>query len=155
VLVKDIMTEPAKTCRITALLGDAARIMFEEGCGCLPVIDARGHLAGMITDRDICLAVAERRKSPWEIPVRDVMTTKVFAVAPGDHIDAALVAMKEHRVRRIPVVNDKGMLKGLLSVDDLIRNTGLARGRLAADAVVDVLRHVCTPKLAPGDVITA
>jgi len=154
-LVKDLMTEPAKTCRVTTLLGDAARIMLDEECGCLPVIDARGHLAGMITDRDICLTVAERHKSPWEIPVRDAMTSKVFAVTPGDHIDAALVAMKEHRVRRLPVIDDKGHLKGVLSIDDLVRNTGVARGRLAADAVIDVLRHVCTPKVAPSEIITA
>jgi CBS domain-containing protein len=143
--VKDLMTKPVKTCRTTAILGDAARTMLEGHCGCVPIIDARGRLAGMLTDRDVCLAVAARHQSPWEIPVRDVMSPNVVSCLVTDHIDAALVAMKEHRVRRIPVVDEEGHVKGLISIDDAIRNTGLAKGRLPAEAVVDVLRHICAP----------
>ena len=143
--VKDLMTSPVKTCRTTALLGDAARIMLEGHFGCVPVIDSRGRLAGMLTDRDVCLAVAARHQSPWEIPVRDVMSPEIVSCLVTDHVDAALVAMKEHRVRRVPVVNDDGHVKGLISIDDAIRNTGLAKGRLPAEAVIDVLRHICAP----------
>jgi len=56
-----------------------------------------------------------------------------------------LVAMKENRVRRIPIVDEDGRVRGLISIDDVIRNTGLTRGRLASDAAADVLRHICTP----------
>ena len=143
--VKELMTSPVKTCRTSALLGDAARTMLRHHCGCVPIVDGRGRLAGMLTDRDICLAVAARKQNPWEIPVRDVMSSKIVTCRIDDDVDAVLVAMKENRVRRIPIVDEDGRVKGLISIDDVIRNTGLTRGRLASDAAVDVLRHICTP----------
>jgi CBS-domain-containing membrane protein len=97
----------------------------------------------MLTDRDVCLAVAERHQSPWEIPVRDVMSRDVVSVPIDAHVDAALVAMKEHRVRRVPVLDQDGHVKGLISIDDAIRRTGIGPGRLAAEAIADVLRHIC------------
>ena len=143
--IKDLMTAPVKTCRTTALLGDAARVMLDAGCGCLPIVDSRGRLAGMLTDRDVCLSVAARHQSPWEIPVRDVMAGDVVSCAPDDDISAALVAMKANRIRRVPVVDEAGRVKGLISIDDVVRNTGLARGRVPMEAAIDVLRHVCAP----------
>jgi CBS domain-containing protein len=143
--VRDLMTTPVKTCRTTARLGDAAQVMLDAGCGCVPVVDSRGRLAGMITDRDVCLAVAARHQSPWEIPVRDVMSPNIVSAPVDAHVNAALVAMKENRIRRVPVVDDEGHVKGLISIDDAIRNTGIAKGRLPAEAVMDVLRHICAP----------
>jgi CBS domain-containing protein len=147
--VKDLMSTPVKTCRTTAILGDAARVMLEGHCGCVPIVDTRGRLAGMLTDRDVCLAVAARHQSPWEIPVRDVMSPNIVSCLVSDYVDTALVAMKQHRVRRVPVVDDEGHVKGLISIDDAIRHTGLGKGCLPAEAVIDVLRHICEP-LAPA-----
>jgi CBS domain-containing protein len=141
--VNDLMTTPVRTCRTTALLGDAARIMLAAGCGCVPVVDRSGRLAGMLTDRDVCLAVAERHQSPWEIPVRDVMSPNIVSVPIDEHVEAALVAMKEHQVRRVPIVDEDGHVKGLISIDDAIRRTGIGPGRLHAEAIADVLRHIC------------
>ena len=81
------MTTPVRTCRTTALLGDAARIMLDAGCGCVPVVDRRGRLVGMLTDRDVCLAVAARHQSPWEIPVRDVMSPNIVSVPIDERRD--------------------------------------------------------------------
>ena len=145
--VKDLMTSPVNTCRTSALLGDAAQTMLQQRCGCVPVVDGRGRLAGMVTDRDVCLAVAARHQSPWEIPVRDVMSPNLVTCHIDDDLDAALVAMKENRVRRVPIVDDDRRVRGLISIDDVMRNTGLARGRVASDAAADVLRHICTPHL--------
>ena len=142
--VKDLMTTPVKTCRPSALLGDAARIMLDQECGCVPVVDPHGRIAGMLTDRDICLASVARHQDVREIPVRDVMSPNIVSCLAADHINTALVAMKEHRIRRIPVLDDEGRVAGILSIDDVIRNTGIAKGRLPAEAVMDVLRHICT-----------
>ena len=142
--VNELMTSPVKTCRTTALLGDAARTMLDGDCGCVPVVDSRGRLAGMLTDRDVCLAVAARHQTPWEIPVRDVMSPNIVSCLVTDYLETALVAMKEHRVRRVPVVDEDRRVKGIISIDDVIRNCGLDNS-LPADAVIDVLRHICEP----------
>lgn len=143
--VKDLMTSPVITCRDNARVDEAARTMLEEKCGCLPVVDAHGRLSGILTDRDVCLAVA-RRQHPSKTPVREAMTSHVVACDIDEYVDRALALMKESRVRRIPVVDKRGAVKGLISIDDVIRNTGTAIGRLPAEAVVDVLRHICTPE---------
>lgn len=72
--VKDLMTTPVQTCRTTALLGDAVQVMRDAGCGCVPIVDRRGRLAGMLTDHDVCRVVAARHQRPWQIPVREVMS---------------------------------------------------------------------------------
>ena len=143
--LKDLMTAPVTTCRATASLAEAARIMLDDNRGCLPIVDAKGHLAGVVTDRDVCLAIA-CHCSPASTLVRDVMTRDVVSCTEDDHLDTALVAMQQHRLRRIPVVNKRGTVKGLVSIDDAIRNTGLAEGRLTAEAIMGVLRHICTPE---------
>ena len=142
--VNDLMTSPVHTCRTSARLGDAAQIMLQQRCGCVPIVDGRGRLAGMVTDRDVCLAVAARHRSPWEIPVRDVMSPDVVTCHVDDDVDAVLVAMKENRVRRVPIVDEERRVRGLISIDDVMRNTGLARGRLASEAAADVMRHICS-----------
>jgi CBS domain-containing protein len=141
-LVKDLMTRSVKTCRPVTSLGDAAEAMGAANCGCLPVVDAHGMLLGILTDRDVCLLVA-RHRDPWEVPVSDVMSGDVVSCRHTDHIDVALVAMKENGVRRIPVVDARDRLKGLISIDDVIRRTGAEPGDLPGEAVLDVLRHIC------------
>jgi CBS domain-containing protein len=143
--VKELMTTPVKTCRANALVGEAARMMLEENCGCLPVVDAHDRLAGILTDRDVCLAVA-RHQNPLKASVREAMTSHVVFCTMDDYVDRALVLMKENRVRRVPVIDKRGTVKGLISIDDVIRNTGTAFGRLPAEGVVDVLRRICTPE---------
>ena len=141
-LVKDVMTRPVRTCRPAASVGTAAQTMRDARCGCLPVVDGHGKLLGIVTDRDICLLVAARR-DPWDVPVSDIMSADVLICRPTDRIDVALVAMKENGVRRVPAVDSRDHVKGLVSIDDLIRNTGPEMSALPAEAVLDVLRHIC------------
>jgi CBS domain-containing protein len=151
-LVRDVMTKVVVTCRPASSAGEAAELMRDGGCGCLPVADARGRLLGILTDRDLCLLVGGRR-DPWDVPVSEIMSPHVISCRAADHVDAALVAMKEHGVRRIPVVDGTGQVKGLVSIDDLIRHTGPEKGALPAEAVLDVLRHICqreAPAVVPA-----
>ena len=141
-LVKDLMTRPVQTCRPFTSVGDAASTMREAGCGCLPVTDAHGKLLGMLTDRDVCLLVA-RHRDPWEVPVSDIMSADVLFCRTGDHLDVALVAMKENGIRRVPVVDARSHVKGLISIDDVIRRTAPEAHGVPGEAVLDVLRHIC------------
>jgi CBS domain-containing protein len=114
--------------------------MAGSKCGILPVVDTRGKLAGVITDRDICLAMSRTNRNAISISVREVMTRKVSSVQLGDDVRRALALMRTARVRRVPVLDPAGHLEGVLSIDDVIDRG--AHGDIRADEIVETLRDV-------------
>lgn len=139
--VKNVMAPHAKAIWLTESLADAAKSMWDYDCGILPVIKDGRKVVGLITDRDICMAMAIRDCSPASVSVEEVMSRQVFSVTPEDDIHAALEVMKEHKIRRLPVVDAEGELTGILSMNDLVRNAKEASGKK-------------TPQLTFGDVVT-
>jgi predicted transcriptional regulator len=91
--------------------------MGENDCGVLPVL-REGRIVGIVTDRDVCLAVA--RKAAAETPVRGVMSADVAKCGVNDDVRDALAVMASRQVRRLPVVDDRGGVAGVLSMDDII-----------------------------------
>jgi CBS domain-containing protein len=113
------------------------------------VVDSQHKLLGIITDRDICLAVATKFQSPEELPVLDIMTNKVYTCSPDDDARAAMNLMKNHAVRRVPVVTADGRLTGLISVDDLVLRADRHKGAaVSAEDVLDVFRSICARAVA-------
>jgi CBS domain-containing protein len=140
--VSQAMSSPARTCRGNTQLGQAAKMMAENNCGCLPVVDNGGYLIGLITDRDISVTVAERHQNPWQLAVRDAMTKAVVSCAPEDPIEQALTTFSDLGVRRLPVVDRAGHVTGLLSVDDLVLHAG--QHGLSEEAVLGMLKSICS-----------
>jgi CBS domain-containing protein len=138
--VKDIMTVNAKACVPTNSLADAARLMWDNDCGILPVVVEGGKVVGLITDRDICMAAATKGRNLSNIAVEDVISGNVFACKPEDEIKGALSTMRENKVRRLPVVAVDGKLQGVLSMNDVV---------LKAEETKDKK----TPELSYGDVV--
>jgi CBS domain-containing protein len=95
----------------------AALLMNEHKIGGLVVID-QGRVAGMFTERDVLHLVAEGRL-PAQTSVGDVMTTEVVCCSPTTSVDEAKSAMKNRRVRHLPVVGDDEQLLGVISIGDL------------------------------------
>lgn len=129
--VKEIMTPNAKAIWLTGSLADAAKLMWENDCGVLPIVKDGQKVIGMITDRDICMAVAMRDTNPSSVSVEEVMTGQVYSVKPEDDVDQALQAMQEHKVRRLPVVNDEGELEGILSMNNIVLSAQNADGAVS------------------------
>jgi IMP dehydrogenase len=146
--VWEIMTEPPLTCTPETSLAVAAGLMGEADYGTLPVIDSHGQLAGIITDRDICLALAATNRNALHVAVREVMTSKVFAAMPDDDVRGALATMKGARVRRLPVRDESGRLKGMLSIEDVVIR-GLERNGIPAGEIVAALRAMYARLPAP------
>ena len=139
--VREIMTAPPITCTPQTSLGVAASRMAEADCGILAVVNERGSLVGVITDRDICLAVSRTNRNALNISVREVMTPNVVAVRPGDEMRQALALMRSARVRRVPVVDDARCVVGLLSIDDLVvRRSPL--DEIGAREIVETLHDI-------------
>lgn len=118
--VREIMTPGAKAIWITESLADAAREMWENNCGILPIIKDGRKVVGMITDRDICMATAVRDRNPSSISVEEVMNSTVYAAEPEEDVERALQTMREHKIRRLPVLNAEGELEGILSMNDIV-----------------------------------
>jgi CBS domain-containing protein len=143
--VKEIMTPQAKAIWLTESLADAAQMMWENDCGVLPIIKDGRKVVGMITDRDICMAVASRDRNPSSVSVEEVMTGQVYSVNPEDEVNQALAVMQEHRIRRLPVIDAEGELQGILSMNDVVLHANTPDGatNIAYDDVVKTYQAIC------------
>jgi CBS domain-containing protein len=148
--VREIMTQPPQTCRLDTDLSTASRRMKEFDCGFLPVLDPRGRVAGVLTDRDIAIAVGDRRRSASHVAAHEAMTPKVQTCLPDEDIRRVLDRMATWRFRRFPVVSPDGDLKGVISIDDIIL-WGYEQGGVSARELADALRAICAPRFAPRD----
>ena len=126
--VEEVMSRPVRTCRGTDTLDHAAQLMWEYGVGSL-VVEAKGQVRGVITDRDICLAGRFAGKGLWTVPVSAVMSNHVDVVLSHDSVEVAERLMRTRQIRRLPVVDESWKLVGLLSLDDLARESRYQEGR--------------------------
>lgn len=115
---REVMTENVQFCAPDTNLAAAIEIMWNSDCGVLPVLE-NGKLAGIVTDRDICIALGTRDCAARDVAVRDVGTTTVHTCQPDDDVYVALEVMQTARVRRVPVVDADGNLRGIVSLGDL------------------------------------
>ena len=115
--INELMCRPVATCTEETNLAAAARLMEGNDCGVLPVLRG-GRIVGVITDRDVCLAVA--RKAAAQTPVREAMSADVASCGVNDDVRDALAVMANRQVRRLPVVDERGGVAGVLSMDDII-----------------------------------
>ena len=145
--VKEVMTLDAKAIWITESLANAAKEMWENDCGALPIIKDGRRVVGMITDRDICMAMAMRDRSPSSISVEEVMNPIVHAAKPEEDVEQALQTMREHKIRRLPVLNREGELEGILSMNDIVlkakERDGKKAPQIAYADVVKTFQAIC------------
>jgi CBS domain-containing protein len=97
---------------------DAAVLMNEHKVGSLVVL-VGGQLIGIISERDILVRVVVPRLDPGQAMVGDVMTTEVVCCQPHTELDEARGVLKNRRIRHLPVVDEAGLLCGLISIGDL------------------------------------
>lgn len=149
--VLEIMMGTPYFCHPESNLGEAAELMWKGNCGFLPVVGSEGNVVGVVTDRDICIALGTRGRPPGEVVVADVMLKKVYSCAPEDDVRVALGTMRDGRVRRLPVVAKEGRLVGVISVDDVLLRAETASvgkaGRVSAEEIVSALRAISAHQL--------
>lgn len=139
--IREIMTRSPVCCWPSSSALSAALLMQESDTGILPVIQDpfTPRLVGVVTDRDLCLHVVATGRDPASTWVDGCMTPDPVCCTEQDEVPHALELMKTHQVRRLPVVNEKYELVGILSLADLVRQAGLeSRDILAA------LQSICS-----------
>ena len=140
--VKDIMTTEPRVCAPNTNLGAAAALMLDGDCGILPVVDD-GSIVGVVTDRDMYIALATRNERASDVAVRDVIQAPAITCGPEDDVHTALATMKRQRIRRLPVEGFNGTVLGIISMNDILLATG-PNGSVGEDEVVDTLQTICS-----------
>jgi CBS domain-containing protein len=139
--VKDLMTTDVRTCTPDTTVAEAAQLMWDADCGFLPIVDD-GELLGVATDRDMYIALATRNERASQLRVGAVATTAPATCMADDDVQAALVTMRELRVRRLPVVGFGNALRGVLSMNDIVMAAG-SRDDVGYEDVVRTLQAIC------------
>lgn len=134
--VEKLMTADIGTCRPDDSGSVAAKIMWGRDCGTVPVVDEHTRVVGMVTDRDLCMASYLEGRPLHSIAVRRAMSKELWSCRPEDELSRAEKVMREHRIRRLPVTNREGELRGVLSLSDLSREA--ARESQARTTKIDV-----------------
>ena len=147
-IVKEVMNHDVTTCRPETTLESAAMLMWNGDCGTVAVVNESGKVIGIITDRDICMAVALQHKTASEIQVQEIMSRHLFTCQPDSDIMNALKTMSFQKVRRLPVINDGGQLEGIISIEDIIAHAdrgrrGIQTPELSYDDTMTTLKAIC------------
>lgn len=142
-LVSELMRSDVKTCSPDDTLARAAQLMWENDIGVVPVVE-NDRVIGVLTDRDMCMSAFMQGKPLHEIRVSDVASKRLVTVSASDSLDVAEQRMREHQVRRLPVVMDgSNRLAGMLSLGDLARN--IYRDAISSDSVGRTLEAISEP----------
>jgi len=144
-IVAEIMKSDVATCSPHQDLAEAAHLMRDHGCGFIPVVDARGVLVGVLTDRDVCLFASDRGRSMDHIAVADAMSAPVFSCFAEDNLKTTLATLAKHHVRRLPVIDERGHLRGVVSIDDIVQAPH-RRGAPTAEEIVAALKGISAPR---------
>ena len=121
--VKDIMTSDPVSVTPETRLHEAARMMKQHNVGIIPVVEREGskQLVGVITDRDIAVRCVAEGHDSSKCPVREAMSTDVQTARADDDVDSVMRLMGKEQVRRIPIVDERGGLVGIVAQADIVR----------------------------------
>lgn len=119
--VNEIMAADVQSCCLHTSLDEIVSKMWEFNCSAIPVVDNDFRPVGIITDRDIAICCTLNHKAPWEIDASTAIANReIYICFEEDNIELALAMLKDRKVHRLPIVNIKGHLTGLLSMDGII-----------------------------------
>jgi len=138
--VQDVMTRQVSSCRSHQSLNEATRLMWENDCGFIPVVDDDKRVIGTVTDRDALMASYTRGGTLHEIPVGTTMSHEIVSCKPEDSIDHAAGLMRDHKIRRLAVTGPDGRLQGVVSLNDLATKTAPNLN------VARTLAAICAPR---------
>ncbi len=156
--VEELMTRQVRSCSPEGSLEQAARLMWDHDCGCIPVCSGDGvnRVVGVITDRDICMSALFQGKSLRDLRVSDAMSKSVETCRSTDTLAQAEKTMRSRRIRRLPVLDKEDVLVGMISLADLAREAAREQTRaqkeITETEVGDTLATICQspPPSLPG-----
>ena len=138
--VKDIMSTTVACCGPETSLPEVARMMVDNDCGEIPVVNASGVPIGVVTDRDITCRTVAVGMNPLLMEAGDCMTTPCITVTPETTLEECIHTLEKNRIRRVPVVGETGACCGMVSQADIARNAPRSE-------TAEVVKKVSEPSL--------
>lgn len=138
--VEEVMTKEVSYCAPGTNAAAAAELMWTKNCGSLPIVDGGGRVVGMVTDRDLFIALGTRNQRPADLTVGEIMRGDLALCAPDDDVRTALMKMAQRQSHRLPVIDKDGALKGIISIDDVVLRAeadGLSKD------VLEAMKAIC------------
>jgi CBS domain-containing protein len=144
--IRDLMISDVISCRNDTNLACVGAMMWEHDCGFIPVVDETNKVTGVVTDRDICIALCTRDARSSDLKAGDVATSKIVTCTANEDVRTAVDVMRNEKLHRLPVVDEDGLLRGIVSMDDILmyaeKPTGKAGTDVPLDDVVQALQAI-------------
>ena len=156
--INEVMSSNVKTCRPDTSLDQVARLMWDNDCGAVPVINEKNKPVGIVTDRDIAMAALHNHRPLWELQAsQSYQGQHLCCCHQEDSVENCLTKMEQNGVRRIMVTNQDGTLAGIVSMGDIVAATADRKGKnsLGAGDILGMLKQVSGHHAATGGAIAA
>jgi CBS domain-containing protein len=142
--VLEVMTRAPACCSRETPLQEVARMMVDNNCGLIPILDDAGALCGVITDRDIVCRTLAIGRDPVQLTAKDAMTTECITVADNSSIEHVCDTLEKNQIRRAIVIDDNKRVVGVVAQADLARKSEILGG--------EVVAAVSKPSIGPSAV---
>lgn len=142
--VQDVMTSEVGFISTSDDLTRAVDVMWRKDCGVVPIVDVENRVVGMITDRDVCIAVGSRDLKASEIKAEEFCSDTVITCEPEEKIKDALKKMRKHQMKRLPVTSQSGELVGIISISDILQTT--ENDKKTREKLVSALLEISKPR---------
>ena len=133
--VNEVMSKPAARCASQTNAAEACSLMWENNCRALPVLSADGQVEGIVTDRDIFIALGTRNRLPSELSIGEVLYRPATLCRPSDNVSSVWEQMRADNVRESAVIGVDGQLEGMISAEDCQAWVALAGPRMHEEEV--------------------
>lgn len=147
--VRELMETDVACAGPSANAGVLAETLWTRDCAFLPIVDEARRVLGVITDRDMAIALGTRDRRASELPAEELMSKSVATCREDDDVAQALATMQDHHVRRLAVVDKDDGLVGVISLTDLARRA-TSKGELPFERVVGALGSLRQPRTTPA-----
>lgn len=142
--VKDVMKMDVGFCLAEDSLMKAAEIMRHRDCGVVPIVDDERRVIGMLTDRDLCLAIVARNRKASDVQTKDLIRSEPIVCAADDKIESVLRKLRKNQIKRLAVVGAIGELVGIVSVSDIL--LGIRKDKNLKKKTYATLKAVAKPR---------
>lgn len=143
--VGEVMKRDVTFCTPETDLAAIAALMWQSDCGVIPIMSGE-RIEGILTDRDVCIALGTRDVPAHTVSAREVGVREVFTCAPDDDVQQALKIMRAHKVRRLPVLNGGGRMVGILSLNEVLRwahQTARKPADITYEDILNTMKAIC------------